>query len=283
MVNFINNAETQRIANVVTRHFSNMSWTVSQTNRSDERVIQVSKKDISFFIRCIDTSVAKSIGVLALIDRLEKFTQAYRSRTGEAIVYVVAQLPGGLDGNTLPDKEIALFTEHDLSILMDIESLQYDSLPSLNKRNIIILRGCGPLCIAFANQAISVGNLDLAQKWLELNLNGVRRVIESRHKLIELLIRRKNFEEAKSTARAGLAISAYNLALLKQLHALEHQSGNVAVLDDLATSIATASIHRPSLDSILSKQQYKGGANSINIEINAKKRQNFLRRIFIRA
>jgi hypothetical protein len=284
MVEFVNNDETRRIANAVGETFSRQAWAVTRTQRAHEPLLQVAKRDISFFIKCIDTAIQKFIGVSDFINRLENFATQYRTRSGEVIVYVISQPLVGLDAAGLPSRGIALFMLNEISTLIAIESVYGKRLVAMDDRTKIIVRGCKDFCVALSKEAIEKGDLDEAQSWLELNLDGVLAVIESRYRLVELLVRKGDLDGAKEAARQGIAISPYNHILLGKLRDLEKKTGNIAALPELDEQIEMASQARPSLETILAKQQVVArNSNSSNQSTKPDRMAGFLRRLFVRS
>lgn len=282
-MSFGENSNTRRLGDAVSAYLRKRSWEVARARWGDEWVFEIKRENINFFVKEVDAQLALAIGVSRFLDRLENFSQTQRSRTGQAVVFVITALPAGLQANVLPQRGIALFTLDEIDELAVFKSSTERSLANLDGRSKVILQGCEAHCVSMAQYLVEQGDLVQAQEWLELNLNGVRRVLQSRYKLIELLVQKGNFEEAKSIARDGLAVSAYNRPLLKRLYDLEERTGNTAELADLQARIEVASTYRPTFETVFQGRGSKASYGAQTTKVAKSTLGNLVRRLFVRA
>ncbi len=255
MVDFVNNIETAKIGEIVERHFIRRSWKVEHKRRVEQPVVEVSKRDILFSIRAIDTDMLKFISISDLLDRMENFSREYRATTGEVIIFVARRPLIGLKPDALSERSIAFCLMDNLDSLTDIEAYYDKPFSTVDGHDKTIIRGCRTFCIAMSDKAIARKDFGEAQRWLELSIDGVFKVMEARYKLFDLFLLTKNVEAARDVARGGLAVSGHDLRFLKRLRALEQNAGNAEEVAALETRIATASEVAPSLESILAKQR----------------------------
>lgn len=281
MTEFEISAETRRAEAAVSKGFRERGWSVSETKRSHQPVIEVSKDRITFYVKCVDTTLQKFFGVSNILDRLERFSRDYRVKTGGIIVYVLAQPLIGLNPETLPARGIALFLLHEVPALAGIDEALSISFSSMDERTKTVAAGCCAFCVAASGKAVERGDLDEAQKWLELSIEGINVVTEARYKLVDLYLKTGNTDAAKEVAQKGLAFSPYNLVLLAKLKAIEAAAGNLAGVQELDEKIAAASIARPTLQTILSRQKKVDVGSGQSNRFSADK-TGFLARLLVR-
>jgi hypothetical protein len=284
MVHFAQNAETLKIDKSVESFFKGKSWRVRTTVQNREPMLEISQQDIRLYVKCVDVLLQKSIGASNLVDRFEIFAREFRTLTGEGIIFVISNKIYGLDAKYIYDRGVAVFLIDELPVLEKLNSVFSKKVGDLDGRTRIVVQGCNRLSVQLAMNAMPF-DVDEAQRWLELNLNGVYILTEARFKLIELLLAKNDLEAARVEAYKGLSFSQFSLTLLKTLRAIEAKLANFSVLVDLDEKIAVASKRRPSFETLVQAQKEKNYRNqsetyNVNLQTPSGLSSNIIARFF---
>jgi hypothetical protein len=246
----------------VTQHLRDHQWEVTKEHLHfrDYRLadfqdpLVATKRDIKIPIRCIDARIQHFMPPDQFIAILEAYSRELRIKSTQRAVCLISDSYKGLVPERLARYSVVLMTLSELSLITDLEQLYDDPSVILDDRKKIIAQGCQEFCVVLSTKCFFAQNYEAAEKWLLLAVDGLAVISAAHLKLVDLHIKLHAYGTARELCETFLNLSPSNLQLLAQLKQIELNSSNPERLREIEKRLSNASELKPTLESMLRKQ-----------------------------
>jgi hypothetical protein len=247
------------------RHFQAHGWEVEEQSHPHVD-LRVTKRDLRFFVRCLDETVRLYASSLAIIKDVESVARQVRARNGRSLVTVFDSGFHDLDLGTLVSREAFAILIRDLHVVTSLDRY-LDELPNeLSPGQSFLLKRDVWVCLVIADRYRKSGDDTQAVDWARYGVEASTGFTDAYMTLFRLLKDRGDLIGAEKIALAALALQPYDCEVLREMKHLSAERGDREAAARWAQRLERELAVPRDFADIIKNQKRNAQASSANVE-----------------
>jgi hypothetical protein len=247
------------------RHFQTHGWEVEEQSHPHFD-LRVKKRELRFFIRCLDETVRLYASSLAIIKDVESVARQVRARNGRSLVTVLDSGFHDLDLDNLVSREVFAILVQNLHAITSLDRY-LDELPDeLTPGQSLLLKRDVWLCLFIADRYQKLGDDIHAVDWARYGVEASTGFSDAYRTLFTLLKDRGDLIGAEKIALAALLLQPFECEFLREMKHLSAQRGDREAAARWAQRLERELAVPRDFADIIKNQKRNAPASSANVE-----------------
>lgn len=198
----------------IASHFLNLKWSVD-TDTHQEVDFIVKKDKLRFRVACIPSKVRIFKSNNEIVSAQTRL--AYKNNQDRGLVTVVDFEFPGLPLEDLVKFDLSFVGIDELHLITDLDNLQREELPTLSRRQKLLLRANPSVCLEISEDFKRNQDMDGAIDWVRHALKGDKNSLSIRLKLSELYVQAAQYNCAHEVLLDSVGIFPNNTRIVQEL------------------------------------------------------------------
>jgi hypothetical protein len=247
------------------QHFEAHGWEVEEQSHSHFD-LRVTKRELRFFIRCLDETVRLYASSLAIIRNVESVARQVRARNGRSLVTVFDFGFHDLNLGTLVSREVFAILVQELHVITNLDRYLVELPNELSPGQSFLLKRDVWFCLFIADRYRKLGDDTQAVDWARHGVEASTGFTDAYMTLFRLLKDMGDLIGAEKIALAALALQPYECEVLREMKQLSAQRGDPEATARWAQRLERELAVPRDFADIIKNQKRNAPGSSANVE-----------------